>query len=73
MDPKKATQIEEVEALRLQNVSLRLAIVTKEREDMGKALLLKYGADGERLNIEPDGTITRTAIPVPLQSVPEGA
>ncbi len=73
MDPKKATQIEEVEALRLQNASLRLAIVTKEREDLAKALLLKYGAEGERLSIEADGTITRAAIPMPLQSVPEGA
>ncbi len=73
MDPKKATKLDEIETLKLQNVGLKLAIITKERETLGQALLLKYGAEGERLTITEGGDIVREATPTPLVSVPEGA
>ena len=70
-DAKKATKLTEVEALKLQNVGLRLAMVTQERETLAKELMLKYGSEGERLNIDGEGNILRA--PTPLVAVPEGA
>lgn len=65
-DPKTATHIEEVELLRLQLVSERIAGLDKERQTMVKALLDKYGAFQ---SIGDGGMIVRP--PAPLQSVPE--
>ncbi len=65
-DLKNATQLERVDFLELQNVNLRVAIVSKEREDIVKALLEKYGAFQ---SIGDGGVIVRP--PAPLQSVPE--
>jgi len=63
-DPKKATRISELETLKLQNINLRLSIVAKERDDLARELLLKYGSEGERLNISEDGAVLRAAIPL---------
>ena len=65
-DLKNATHVEEVELLRLQLVSERIAGLEKERQAMVKALLDKYGAFQ---SIGDGGVIVRP--PAPLQSVPE--
>lgn len=68
MDPKTATKLEEVELLKLQNATLRLAIVTKEREDLARALFAKYGSPGEQLSFNDDGSIVR---PTPGDAAPK--
>ncbi len=67
-DTKKATKVDRVELLELQNVNLRAQLIEQERQAAVKALQAKYG---EFVSIDGEGTIHRA--PTPLTSVPEGA
>ncbi len=53
-------KLTEVELLKLQNVNLRLELVTRERDALTKEFILKYGEPGDKgIQVEPDGTVTR--------------
>lgn len=61
MDPRTATQLEEIDMLRFQNWQLRKIIIDAERETLLRRIDDKYRVAGEQIDINLDtGAITRT-------------
>lgn len=60
-DPKTATNLDEVDALKFQNFQLRQQILQGEFSVLSAAIIAKYQAEGEDLKLSSDGsTLIRT-------------
>lgn len=61
MDPKTTDKMEEVDVLRRANWELRMQILAAEGEEFSRALIVKYGNQGEQMSVNlQTGEITRT-------------
>jgi hypothetical protein len=61
-------KLEEIDLLRVQNLSLREDALRRERDDLTRALIAKYGQPGDTgISWGPDGTIKRAP---KLEAVP---
>lgn len=56
----KAERLSEVEMLRLENFNLKLAALTKDRDDFISSIARKYTGE-DSITVTPAGTIVRTA------------
>ena len=55
-----AARLDETDAVRLQNLQLRQALLQREADDFAARVAAKYQSPGEAIQVQPDGTITRT-------------
>lgn len=67
MDHKTAERVDEVDALRLENLTLKVQAAVRERDAFGASLNVKYGAE-HGLNIAADGSIERIKAPEPPEA-----
>ncbi len=59
-------KLDEIDILKLQNITLRIDNATKERDLLVRDLLTKHGVPGTSLRIANDGTIIPDEEPAPV-------